>query len=111
HELIHVWSKGRSMKCAIIGATQRPAMVPRWMYSSARHLFLWKDSDTEARKRYGEISGFDPRLLARYLDALRRFECLYICPERDLMALLTPAPFLPDPREARRELAQSSSRT
>jgi len=99
-ELVHVWSKGRSMKCAIIGATQRPAMVPRWMYSSARHLFLWKDNDAEARKRYGEISGCDPKLLARYCDALRQFECLYICPERDLMALITPSAFLPDPRRS-----------
>jgi len=97
-ELIHVWSKGRSMKCAIIGATQRPAMVPRWMYSSARHLFMWKDADADARKRYGEIGGVDPKMLARHLDALRQFECIYLMPEKNIMAMITPSPFLPDPR-------------
>lgn len=107
-ELIHVWSKGRSMKCAIIGATQRPAMVPRWMYSSARHLFMWKDADADARKRYGEISGVDPKMLARHLDALKQFECLYLYPEKDIMALITPGEFIPDPRDRGRELARAA---
>jgi hypothetical protein len=97
-ELIHVWSKGRSMKCAIIGATQRPAMVPRWMYSSAIHLFLWRDNDADARKRYGEISGIDPKRLTALTDGLRKHECLYVCPSADIMACITPSAFIPDPR-------------
>jgi len=96
-ELVHVWSKGRSMKCAIIGATQRPAYVPRWMYSSAKHLFLWRDNDSDARKRYGEISGVDPKRVLALTDGLRKHECLYIYPEGDTWACLTPGDgFIPD---------------
>ena len=89
-ELTHVWSKGRSMKCAIIGATQRPAFVPKWMYSSARHLLLWKDNDLDARKRYGEISGVDPKRVLAVTSGLRHQECLYLYPEADTWAILTP---------------------
>jgi energy-coupling factor transporter ATP-binding protein EcfA2 len=87
-ELIHIWSKGRSMKCAMISATQRPAMVPRWMYSSAIHIFLWRDPDADARKRYGEISGIDPKYITALTDGLQRHECLYICPTQNLLALI-----------------------
>jgi len=111
-ELIHVWSKGRSMKCAIIGATQRPAFVPKWMYSSAKHLFLWRDPDADARKRYGEISGVDPRRVLALTDGLRKHECLYVYPEGDVWATLTPGPFIPDPRapaDAGRTTSRASS--
>lgn len=100
-ELIHIWSKGRSMKCAIIGATQRPAMVPRWMYSSAIHLFLWRDNDAEARKRYGEISGIDPKRITALTDGLAKHECLYMCPTSDTLACLTPGPYVPDTARVR----------
>lgn len=100
-ELIHVWSKGRSMKCAIIGATQRPAFVPKWMYSSAKHLFLWRDNDSDARKRYAEISGVDPKKVLALTDGLRKHECLYIEPEANVWACITPSQFRPDPRPDR----------
>jgi hypothetical protein len=99
-ELIHIWSKGRSMKTAIIGATQRPAFVPKWMYSSALHLFLWRDNDVDARKRYAEISGVDPKRVLALTDGLRHRECLYICPTTDTWATLTPGPFIPAQRAA-----------
>lgn len=100
-ELIHVWSKGRSMKCAIIGATQRPAFVPKWMYSSALHLFLWRDNDVDARKRYAEISGVDPKRVLALTDGLRHHECLYLCPTTDTWATLTPStPRVPAQRRA-----------
>lgn len=101
-ELVHIWSKGRSMKTAIIGATQRPAMVPRWMYSSAIHLFLWRDNDADARKRYGEISGVDPKRVLALTNGLRQYECLYVCPTRNVWACLTPAAYVPSkPTEAK----------
>ena len=96
--LEHIWSKGRSMETAIVGATQRPAGVSRFMYSSARHLFLWRDPDADARKRYAEISGMDPKALVALTDGLRRHECLYVHPESQTLACLTPGGFLADPR-------------
>lgn len=69
------------------------------MYSAARHLALWRDPDADARKRYAEISGMDPRRLVALTDGLRSFrmpngdiagECLYVHPESDTLAVLMP---------------------
>ncbi len=97
--LQHIWSKGRSMDTALVAATQRPAVVPRFMYSSARHLILWRDNDADARKRYAEISGMDPKRLLALNDGLRTHrmpngnlvgEALYVHPETDTLACLIP---------------------
>lgn len=73
-----VWTKGRSMECGLWGATQRPAFVPRNMYSQASHLFLWSENDHEARKRYGEIGRVNPKRITAILDRLTKFQCLYL---------------------------------
>lgn len=104
--LEYIWSQGRSSEHALIAATQRPAAVPRFMYSSARHLILYRDNDAEARKRYGEISGMDPKRLLALTDGLRAYrmrprpggdprgdlvgEALYVHPETDTLAVLRP---------------------
>lgn len=104
--LEHLWSKARSMETSLIGATQRPAGVPRWMYSSARHLLLYRDNDREARKRYADISGMDPARLLAITDGLRTFEmprkpgqtepdlvreALYVHPETETLAIVMPS--------------------
>lgn len=76
--LIRIWTKGRSMETSMIGATQKPSHVPLWFYSQAQHLFLWHDPDAQARKRYAEIGGFDPKLITRTLFELDRHSCLYL---------------------------------
>lgn len=97
--LEHIWTQGRSSEYGIVGATQRPAGVPLYMYNSARHIFLWKDKDREARKRYAEISGMDPKRLLALADGLRSYrmpngdmagECLYVHPETETLAVLRP---------------------
>jgi hypothetical protein len=79
-EMVTLWTKGRSMGTAIIGATQKPTHVPTWMYSQSSHLFLWYDGDAAARKRYAEISGFNPKLISAIVDRLTGRDCLYVRP-------------------------------
>jgi energy-coupling factor transporter ATP-binding protein EcfA2 len=88
-ELVTLWTKGRSMGTAVIGATQKPTHVPTWMYSQSSHLFLWYDGDLRARKRYAEISGFDPRLIAQIVGSLRGHDCLYVCPGDNTLCIVT----------------------
>lgn len=76
--LIRLWTRGRSMDAGLIAATQKPTHVPTWMWSMAQHLFLWHDPDAQARKRYGEIGGFDPGLVEQTLLGLDRYSCLYL---------------------------------
>ena len=77
-ELITVWTKGSSMDCAMWAASQRPAYVPMWAYSMATHLFIARETDAQARKRYREISGMDPKLVEATIMELEEYEFLYI---------------------------------
>lgn len=77
-EVITVLTKGRSMHTALWCATQRPAYVPRAVYSNSMHLFLWHDPDVQARKRYAEIGGFNPKLIEAATGQLDRHSCLYV---------------------------------
>lgn len=78
NDLNRVWTKGRSMKCGLWAASQRPVWISRWALQ-AHHLFLANDPDVSMQKRYGEIGGgIDPDVV-RYVTArLQRYEYLYI---------------------------------
>lgn len=87
-----VFSKGRSMKCGVIGATQRPAFVPQASYSEAKHVFLWPMRDAAAYDRLGEIGGggaVDPWVIRAILPRLSKHQCLYLHVETETMAILT----------------------
>lgn len=86
--LVTLWTKGRSMDCGLIAATQKPSHVPLWMYSQASHLFLWNDPDKRARQRLGEISGFDPAVIRSVVHQLNGHSCLYLRPRDRSMAIL-----------------------
>lgn len=82
-DLIALWSRGGGMGVGLWAATQRPAGsaghgVPGFMYSNSTHLFLAKDPDEASRRRYGEIGGIDPKLVAAIVMKLKRFQFLYI---------------------------------
>jgi len=87
-ELVTVWTKGRSMECAMWGATQRPWGAPQQMYSQAEHLFLSYSPDTRDHDRYGEIGGVDPKLVARAVRQLPRYWWLYIRREDRTMCVV-----------------------
>lgn len=77
-ELVTVWTKGRSMNCAVWAASQRPAFIPTWAYSQSTHFFISYDPDKRSRKRYEEISGVDPEIIREGTEALEEFEWLYV---------------------------------
>lgn len=77
-ELVTVWTKGRSMNCAVWAASQRPAFIPTWAYSQSTHFFISYDPDKRSRKRYEEISGVDPDIIREGTEALEEFEWLYV---------------------------------
>lgn len=77
-ELGALWMRGRAMGCGLWAASQRPAHIPLHAYSAAQHLFIANDPDERTRERYSEIGGFDPKVILRATEGLRRFEFLYI---------------------------------
>jgi energy-coupling factor transporter ATP-binding protein EcfA2 len=88
-ELVAIWSRGRSMGCALWAATQKPTHVPLWMYSQATHLFLHNDPDERARKRFDEIGGVDPKLVRTVISKLAQHEWLYIHRNGPVMAIVS----------------------
>jgi hypothetical protein len=76
--LSSLWTKGRSMGCGLWGCSQRPAHIPLHAYSQAEHLFLARDPDQRSRKRFDEIGGVDPMLVAEANMALTKHQFLYV---------------------------------
>jgi len=70
--------QARSMGISLIAGTQRPAWVPREMYTSCTHLFFWRTNDeTDLRSLQG--IGFKSATIIREVVVnLDRFEALYI---------------------------------
>ncbi len=74
-----IWQQGRSNNVCLAGATQRPAHVPRDMYSEARHVFLFRSADAADRRRLAQIGGaVDTRQLARIVGGLPKHHWLYV---------------------------------
>lgn len=77
-EVNAIYTRGRAMGTGLWSATQRPAYVPRNAYSQATHVFLSPDPDREARKRYAEIGGMDPKLILHNLERCGRYQWVYV---------------------------------
>jgi len=70
---------GRSGGVSVVMGTQRPVNVTRSMFSEATHLFLWKLTDIQDRKRLLEISGgVDKRFIMNQVAQLSRHDVLYV---------------------------------
>lgn len=77
-ELEHVWQQGRSLGLSLVAATQRPAWVPRALYSEAAHVFLWRLSDDEDRRRVSGIGGAPSATVRSVIATLPRYTALYV---------------------------------
>lgn len=70
---------GRSNNVSVIMGTQRPVYVTRSMFSEATHLFLWRLTDFQDRKRLLEISGgVDKRRIMEEVAGLSKHDVLYV---------------------------------
>lgn len=77
-ELEHVWEQGRSLGISLVAATQRPAWVPRALYSEATHVFLFRLSDDEDRRRIAGLGGVPSATVRQLVGNLPRYHCLYV---------------------------------
>lgn len=85
-----VHTKGRSMRCGIWCASQRPAHISMWAYQ-AHHLFLGNDPTDDAQKRLAEIgAAVDKALVREVVGTLRQFEWLYINRDDRTMCIVEP---------------------
>lgn len=70
----HARALGISMVCL----TQRPAWVPKILYSSASHAYIAKTADITDLRRLSELANTDPKELASSVKALpTRFDWVY----------------------------------
>lgn len=56
-ELKAWWQQGRSNNLTLVAATQRPAWVPRDIYSAATHVFFWRTNDERDLRAIGGLGG------------------------------------------------------
>lgn len=77
-ELEHVWEQGRSLGLSLVAATQRPAWVPRSLYSEASHVFIWRLADDEDRRRIGGLGGVPSADVRAIVATLDRHQALYV---------------------------------
>jgi hypothetical protein len=68
-ELLH--QQGRALRCAFVGATQRPSRVPLTTYSEPSHLFLWQTKEESDVKRIRSMGGaFDSKEVQKAIQQL-----------------------------------------
>lgn len=70
--------QARSLDISLVGGTQRPAWVPRALYTNASHLFFWRTNDETDLKSLSGIGFRSARLIAEVVSNLDRYETLYI---------------------------------
>ena len=70
--------QARSLNISLVCGTQRPAWVPRELYTSATHLFFWRTNDEDDLKSLSGIGFLSARLIMSIVSRLDQFEMLYI---------------------------------
>jgi hypothetical protein len=73
-----LWQQGRSNDLSLLCCVQRPAWVPLDAYTESTHLFLFKQTETEALKRIQGLGGMDPVRVRNLVRRLRKYEFVYI---------------------------------
>lgn len=78
--------QARSLKISLIAGTQRPAWVPREMYTSCTHLFFWRTNDETDLRSVSGIGARSSNLIREVVSNLDQFEALYINTRTNRMA-------------------------
>lgn len=71
---------GRSSNLSIVTLFQRPAWVPKIIYSSVAHAYLSSTKDREDLHRLGNLAGIDSGTLRSNLLTLPKFDFVYVNP-------------------------------
>jgi hypothetical protein len=75
---------GRSSGISMMTLTQRPAWIPKVIYSSVTHAYVARTRDRQDLKRLADMGGIDPRDVAANVSALpSRHDYLYLNPQGD----------------------------
>lgn len=70
--------QARSLGISMLGATQRPAWVPRELYTSCTHLLFWRTNDEEDLRSLGGIGWRSATFIRETVADLEPFQCLYV---------------------------------
>lgn len=70
--------QARSLKISLVGATQRPAWVPREMYTQSTHLFFWRTNDRQDLDSLSGIGWIDNMLIREIIANLDLYQVLYV---------------------------------
>lgn len=77
-EIASLHHQGRSSKLTFIDGFQRPAFVPRIVYSSATHLAVWGTNDPNDLKELSSITGIPVRTWDEVMKTLGDYEFVYV---------------------------------
>jgi hypothetical protein len=70
--------QARSLKISILAATQRPAWVPRELYTACTHLMFWRCNDETDLQSIGGIGWRSSALIRETVSDLDEYQCLYV---------------------------------
>jgi hypothetical protein len=73
--------QGRSSGVSMVVLTQRPAWIPRIIYSSASHVFLGATAgDRDDSRALASLGGRDSKRVAEHLETLPKHDLVYLNP-------------------------------
>jgi energy-coupling factor transporter ATP-binding protein EcfA2 len=88
--------QARSLHISLVAAMQRPAWVPRELYTSATHLFFWRSNDRTDLDSIGGIGYLNSDLIRELVANLDRYQFLYINSRTgDMLRSRAPKPMEP----------------
>ncbi len=70
--------QARSLGISLLAATQRPAWVPREIYSACTHLMIWRNNDRTDLEAIAGIGWLNADTVRETVASLEMFQCLYI---------------------------------
>lgn len=77
---------GRSAGISMLDLTQRPAWIPKIIYSSVSHAYIARTRDVADLKRLADLGGIDPRTTADNVTTLStRHDYVYVSPQTDAL--------------------------
>lgn len=70
--------QARSLGISVLAGTQRPAWVPREIYSACTHLMFWRNNDRTDLEAIAGIGWLSADLVRETVANLEMFQCLYV---------------------------------